>query len=141
MTTRNASRRLGLAAAALLALVAITGCSGSTAATPDIQGTWTGVARFASPDGSVITSDEKLTITKQDGALVWGTFTYKEINGSDTQTGVTGTLLSDGKGIALTEPESHSSGTVEGSTMKLTVTFASGAENHSAFEMTLTKQP
>jgi len=128
-----------LPAAILVVALAAAGCGSSGAAIPNITGTWSGTGTFGDVDGTVKSSPETLTVTKQDGALVWGTVEYSNPDGTAVKEAVIGTFTDDGQAFVMTERTSLWQGTVSGSTMKVVVSWT-GDPSHGAFEMTLTKK-
>lgn len=126
--------RNGLALALVAAGVLVTGCSSEP---PSVVGTWVGNYRFALADGSDNSSVETLVITRQEGDLLWGYEQWEE-NGEQMRADLTGTLT-DGDGIVLTEPAGFFEGKVNGDTM-LVVFTKIDAEQHTAFEVSLTRQ-
>jgi hypothetical protein len=128
-----------VAALALVAAVAACGSSTPAASIADITGTWTGTGRYADVDGTIKSSPETFTVTKQDGALVWGTVEYANPDGSPVKEQVVGTFMDGGKGFIFTERTSLWQGVVSGNTMSVVVAWM-GDPSHGAFEMTLTKK-
>jgi len=126
---------LALAAATVL----VGGCSSGSDDVPDLQGTWTGSAAYADVSGSTLGGPETLVIEKQDGAMLWGYTEYTDTDGSSVKADVTGTLTSD-DGIVLTEPGSLWQGELDGDSITFVVSWTKGPKDHSAFEMTMTKQ-
>ena len=123
----------------VLGLAVAVSAQSSAPAMPDLTGTWVGEATYGSVDGSVATSSERFEVTKQDGQLLWGTFEY-QVAGDDAITDmVTGTILADGTSLVLTEPSTLLQGSVTGETMTLVAAWL-GETDHSAFEMTLTRE-
>ena len=131
MTTRKRSAG-ALIAAALL----VTGCAQSSSPA-NLVGTWVGDYKFALADGSANKSVETLVITRQEGNLLWGYEQWDE-DGEQMRADLTGTLT-DGSGVVLTEPAGFFTGTVDGGTMLVTFTKID-AEQHTAFEVSLTRQ-
>lgn len=117
--------------------VFVSGCSQGTSEPSSVVGTWVGDYRFALADGSDNSSVETLVITRQEGDLLWGYEQWEE-NGEPMRADLTGTLT-EGNGIVLTEPAGFFDGTLDGDTM-LVVFTKIDAEQHTAFEVSLTRQ-
>jgi hypothetical protein len=132
------TRRLAATAGALLLIVTLAACSSASSTPPNLVGTWTGEYAYPVQDGTSLTSTETITITKQDGAMLWATTSWTAVG--DTGEGeAVGTVI-DGTRITLAEHEGGAfQGTVEGDTMTLVFT-RTDAEN-TAFEVVLTRQP
>ena len=129
--------RNGLAVSFVAVVLLVSGCSQSGSEPPNVVGTWVGDYRFALADGSDNSSVETLVITRQEGALLWGYEQWEE-NGEQMRADLTGTLTAD-DGIVLTEPAGFFDGRVDGDTM-LVVFTKIDAEQHTAFEVSLTRQ-
>jgi len=133
--------RVMVVAAVLVAGLA--GCSSTQDAAdttpPDLQGTWTGTSNYADADGSAKGGPETLVIEKQDGALLWGYTEYTDIDGSAKKEPVTGTLAAD-DAVVLTEKATLWQGEYDDGALTFVVSWTKGEANHSAFEMTMTKQ-
>ena len=130
-------------ALAVAGLIALAGCSsgGTSASAPaDLQGTWTGSSSYSVPDGSTAGGAEKLVIEKQDGAMLWGYTEYTDTDGTPAKNIVTGTVMNNGTGVVLTEPQTTWQGSVEGNQLTVVVSWTDSPKDHGAFEMTLTKQ-
>lgn len=134
---------LALAAATVLTGGVLTGCSSGSDDTgdapPNVQGTWTGSASYADVSGGTLGGPETLVIEKQDGAMLWGYTEYTDTDGTSVKADVTGTLTAD-DGIFLTEQGTLWQGELDGDSMTVVVSWAKGPKDHSAFEMTMTKQ-
>jgi hypothetical protein len=131
------------ATTALLVAAVASGCgvgSGPGAsAFPSVTGVWEGDYTYALQDGSATQGTQRITITTQDGALLWG-ISERDGDASLERADVVGTLLQDGDAIALSEV---SSGFFEGSigegTMRLV--FVRSDERAAAFQAVLTRLP
>ena len=134
-------RRSIVVAAVLVAGLA--GCSSAEKAAdstpPDLQGTWTGTAEYAEPGGGTGGGPETLVIEKQDGSMLWGYTEYTDIDGSQKNEPVTGTLAAD-DGVVLTEKATLWQGEYDDGSLTFVVSWAQGARNHGAFEMGTAKQ-
>ncbi|HRY10652.1 MAG: hypothetical protein H6528_13440 [Actinobacteria bacterium] len=124
----------------VLAAVLAAGLAGcSDPALPDLQGTWTGASNYADAGGTAKGGPETLVIERQEGALLWGYTEYTDIDGTAKKEVVTGTLTSDG-GVVLTEQATLWQGEYDDGELTFVVSWTKGAGNHSAFDMTMTKQ-
>lgn len=133
-----------LLAAAVLGVGLLSGCS-SDAAEPaadtpvDLMGTWTGQSQYAAPDGTVKGDEETLNVTRQQDDMFWGSISFTDVDGTEVQAPITGTLTND-DGIVLTEAGTLWQGEVEGTSMTVVVSWTKGEDDHGAFEMVMTKQ-
>ena len=124
----------------VLAAVLAAGLAGcSDPALPDLQGTWNGASNYADAGGTAKGGPETLVIERQEGALLWGYTEYTDIDGTAKKEVVTGTLTSDG-GVVLTEQATLWQGEYDDGELTFVVSWTKGAGNHSAFDMTMTKQ-
>lgn len=133
------SRRLAAAAGAALMAITLTACSsGSGSATPpDVVGTWTGEYTYPVQDGTSMASTETITITEQDGVMLWATTAWTA-SGDTGQGQAVGTII-DGTRIVIAENDGGAfQGTVEGDTM--TLVFTRTDAQNTAFEVVLTRQ-
>jgi len=103
------------------------------------MGTWTGESQYAAPDGTIKGGTETLNVTRQQDDMFWGTIAFTDVDGSQVQAPITGTLTSD-DGIVLTEARTLWQGEVDGTSMTVVVSWTKGKGNHGAFEMVMTKQ-
>jgi hypothetical protein len=127
-------RRTALAVAAVGVLAA---CSNSPA-TPDLLGSWSGTYTYPTVGGGAMPASMTLTITKQDGLLLYG---YQEWgSGSDTQRAdLVGSLSAESPTFVLTMGGGFFTGAVEDTTMN--VRFVRTVEGSTtSFEASLTKQ-
>jgi hypothetical protein len=127
-------RRTALAVAAVGVLAA---CSSSTG-TPNLVGSWAGSYTYPTVGGAANPSVMTLTITKQDGLLLYG---YQEWgSGSDVQRAdLVGSLSAESPTFVLTMGGGFFTGQVDGTTM--VVRLVRTVEGSStSFEASLTKQ-
>lgn len=132
MTTILRRTALAVAAAGVLAA-----CS-SPAATPNLVGSWAGNYTYPEVGGGAVQTSMTLTITKQDGLLLYG---YEEwgSGGAVQRTELAGSLSAESPTFVLAEGGGYFTGTVDGSTM--VVRFIRTVEGSSTtFEARLTKQ-
>ncbi|MEI2643318.1 MAG: hypothetical protein V9G10_13605 [Candidatus Nanopelagicales bacterium] len=133
--------RLVVLAAVLVAGLA--GCSSTQeaadSAPPDLQGTWTGTSNYADVDGSAKGGPETLVIERQEGPLLWGYTEYTDIDGSAKQEAITGTLAAN-DAVVLTEKATLWQGEYDDGSLTFVVSWTKGEDNHSAFQMTMTKK-
>ena len=132
MNIRN-SLALAIVATALL----VSGCSQASGSS-NLVGTWVGDYAFALADGSANSSIETLVITRQSEDLLWGYEQWEE-NGKQMRADLTGTLTDEGASFVLTEPAGFYRGTIDGDTIVVVFT-RTDAEQHTAFEVSLTRQ-
>ena len=134
-------RRSIVVAAVLVAGLA--GCSSAEEAAdstpPDLQGTWTGSAEYAEPGGGTGGGPETLVIERQEGPLLWGYTEYTDIDGSAKQEAITGTLAAN-DAVVLTEKATLWQGEYDDGSLTFVVSWTKGEDNHSAFQMTMTKK-
>lgn len=133
------SRRLAAAAAAALMATTLAACSSDsgTAAPPDVVGTWTGEYTYPVQDGTTMASTETITITKQDGVMLWATTAWTAV-GDTGQNEAVGTLV-DGSRIVIAENDGGAfEGTVEGNTM--TLVFTRTDAQNTTFKVVLIRQ-
>lgn len=133
------THRLAAATGAALMVVAITSCSSGSgaAAPPDVVGTWTGEYTYPVQDGTTIASTETITITKQDGVMLWATTAWTA-SGDTGEGQAVGTIV-DGTRIVIAENDGGAfEGTVDGD--RMTLVFTRTDAQNTAFEVVLLRQ-
>ena len=131
-------------AVGVLGVGLLSGCSSdgteqAADVTVNLMGTWTGESQYAAPDGTIKGDAETLNVTRQQDDMFWGTIAFTDVDGSQVQAPITGTLTSDG-GIVLTEAGTLWQGEVDGTSMTVVVSWTKGKGDHGACEMVMTKQ-
>ncbi|MDO8309843.1 MAG: hypothetical protein Q7V58_16000 [Actinomycetota bacterium] len=131
--------RLAITFGAALMAVTFTACSSSSGASspPDVTGTWSGEYTYPVQDGTSLVSTETITITKQDGAMLWAT-TEWTASGDTGRGQAVGTIV-DGNRVYIAENDGGAfQGTVDDNTM--TLTFIRTDALNTAFQVVLTRQ-
>lgn len=130
---------VGVLGVGLLSSCSSDGTEQAADVTVNLMGTWTGESQYAAPDGTIKGDAETLNVTRQQDDMFWGTIAFTDVDGSQVQAPITGTLTSDG-GIVLTEAGTLWQGEVDGTSMTVVVSWTKGKGDHGAFEMVMTKQ-
>lgn len=129
--------RAALMIVTVVAATVLAACS-STPATPNLVGSWSGDYTYPQVGGGAVQTSMTLTITKQDGLLLYG---YEEWGDGTTtlRADVVGSLSADSPTFVLALSGGFFSGAVDGNTM--VVRFVRSVEGSStSFETRLTKQ-
>ena len=130
-----------LIAGALAGGIAVTALSqDDPAAWPEMTGTWTGQARFAIADGTVLDDPETVIIDRQDGELLWGKVTWTDDAGAPQESLILGTIRADHTTVVLTEATATWTGTLDGDTMTTLLEFHNGGDDHGVAEVVLTRE-
>lgn len=104
---------------------------------PDVVGTWTGEYAYPVQDGTSMNSTETITITKQDGVMLWATTAWTA-SGDTGQGQAVGTIV-DGTRIVIAESDGGAfEGTVDGD--RMTLVFTRTDAQNTAFEVVLFRQ-
>lgn len=135
------TRFAALGIAGLLAIgVATTAISQDGGEWPDMVGTWSGTARIAVAGGTAEDYTETIVIDQQQDELLWGRDTWTSDSGEAMESTLLGTILTDRSKFILTESNATWTGTVDGGSIHVLLTFFSGGDDHGAVELTLTRQ-